>query len=187
MGGGNGRLAVPLADMGHKLTVIDISEEALQLLKEESNSNIECVHSDIMAFQCIRNFDVVIAIDCIKYVTDASLEEIFAKVYQLVANYGVFIFSDMNTYSWRNHVRTLLGRNMEQYNIETYYGYALALQKAGFKVEKVSGYCWMPVSCNSNSSLVSLFRIIENTCALNNWISQSPWLLFAAKKITARL
>ena len=121
IGGGNGRLAVPSADMGHKLTVVDISATALRLLEKESNSNIKCVQSDILAFQGTRAFDVVIAIDCIKYVTGASLEEIFSKVYQLVANHGIFIFSDMNTCSWRNHLRTLLGRNRKLNRKQTIY------------------------------------------------------------------
>ena len=187
VGGGNGRLAVPLADLGHKLTVVDISTIALRLLQGESNSNIECVQSDIMTFQGLRAFDVVIAIDCIKYMTHATLNEIFSKIYQLLLNDGVFIFSDINAYSWRNYLRIMAGRNMTQYNIQTYFGYDEALQKAGYKVKEISGYCWMPVTWNSNSSLVSLFKKIEDRFALNNWISQSPWLLFAAKKATARL
>ena len=182
VGGGNGRLALPLAALGHKLTVVDISDEALGMLKAEGGPDIECIQSDLMALEGPRDFDVVLTVDCVKYVNHALLKEVFGKVHQLLANDGTWIFSDMNAGSWRNHLRAWSGRRGTGYNIATASGYRAAVSEAGFKIAEMSGYCWMPLLFNSNSPLVPLFSTIEGTLALNKWISQSPWLLIAARK-----
>jgi 2-polyprenyl-3-methyl-5-hydroxy-6-metoxy-1,4-benzoquinol methylase len=182
VGGGNGRLALPLAAMGHKVTVVDISDEALGMLRAEGGPDIECVQSDLMALEGPRDFDVVLTVDCVKYVTHALLKDVFAKVHQLLANDGFWVFSDINAGSWRNHLRDWSGRRGTGYNIANASGYREAVSAAGFKISDISGYCWMPLLFNSNSSLVPLFSRIEAALALNKWISQSPWLLIAARK-----
>lgn len=182
LGGGNGRLALPLAHLGYKVTVVDVSAEALGLLSTESQVQIDCVESDIMAFETDRKFDVVLTVDCVKYLTHASLEEVFLKVRGLLADDGVWIFSDMNTRSWRYYLRGLMGRGHPRYNIDTTAAYLSICERAGFKVSEMSGYCWMPLFWNSNSRLVRVFKGIEELFGLGKWTAQSPWLLMASRK-----
>lgn len=49
IGGGGGRLAIPIASLGHKITVIDVSTEALSLLRKRTNNTVEGIHADIMS------------------------------------------------------------------------------------------------------------------------------------------
>ncbi|MBI2929613.1 MAG: methyltransferase domain-containing protein [Verrucomicrobia bacterium] len=182
IGGGDGRLSVPLATSGHKVTVLDVAATALKNLAAEGHPSIECVHSDILSFATQRHFDAAIAVDSIKYMTHASLERLFSKINGLLAERGVFMFAEMNTNSWRNHFRVWLGRDFRPYRIGSHLGYASALREAGFEVAAMSGFSWMPVAFNSNSRFVRLFQRLEEVLNLHSWISQSPWLLVAARK-----
>ena len=183
IGGGDGRLGVPLAKSGHKVTVLDVAATALKNLAAEGHPSIECVHSDILSFEPRRHFEAAMAVDSIKYMTHASLERLFSKVNGLLAERGVFIFAEMNTNSWRNQFRVWLGRDSRPYRIGSHRGYASALRGAGFEVAAMSGFSWMPVAFNSNSRFVRLFKRVEEALNLHSWISQSPWLLVAAQRI----
>jgi 2-polyprenyl-3-methyl-5-hydroxy-6-metoxy-1,4-benzoquinol methylase len=183
IGGGNGRLAIPLASLGHKVTIIDISKEAIDLLKERSQPNIEWVHGDILRFDYLNFFDVAIAIDSIKYIKSVSLARLFAKINTLLAQDGLFVIAEINKNSWRNHLRVLLRRRVDlQYNIESAEGYRSSLESAGFEIEKMEGFFWMPFVYNSDSPFVRAFKQIEDGLHLKAWISQSPRLLIAARK-----
>ena len=183
IGGGNGRLSIPLASLGHKVTVIDISKEAIVLLKERSQPNIEGVHSDILSFESMKYFDIALAIDTIKYIKSVSLARLFVKINSLLAQNGLFVLAEINKNSWRNHLSVLLRRRVHhQYNIESADGYRASLESAGFEIEKMAGFLWMPFPVNSDSPFVRVFKEIEDGLHLKAWISQSPWLLIAARK-----
>jgi 2-polyprenyl-3-methyl-5-hydroxy-6-metoxy-1,4-benzoquinol methylase len=187
IGGGNGRLAIPLASLGHKVTVIDISKEAIDLLKERSQLDIEGIHSDILSFESLKYFDVALAIDSIKHIKSVSLARLFGKINSLLAQNGLFMIAEMNKNSWRNHLSVLLRRRVhQQYNIEYNIGsadeYRTSLEWAGFEIEKMAGFLWMPFTYNSDSPFVRVFKKIEDGLHLKAWISQSPSLLIAARK-----
>lgn len=183
IGGGNGRLSIPLASLGHKVTVIDISKEAIDLLKEQSHLNIEGIDSDILLFEPLKYFHVALALDVIKYIKSVSLETLFAKVNSLLSQNGLFVIAEINSNSWRNHLSVLLRRRAHhQYNIESVAGYKIALESAGFEVEKMAGFLWMPFPVSSDSPFVRVFERIEESFHLKAWISQSPWLLIAARR-----
>ena len=182
IGGGGGRLAIPLANLGHRVTVIDPSMEALDLLTRRAGHEIEVIHSDIMGLLCSERFDVAMTIDMLKYVTAVSLSDIFSKVNSILLMGGTLLISEINKNSWRSHLSELLGRRRQRYNIESPAGYKNALRQAGFEIESITGFSWMPFRFNSNSPLIGLFRGMEETLHLGDWIGQSPWLLIAAKK-----
>ncbi len=183
IGGGSGRLAIPLDGLGHKVTVVEPSKEALYLLKERGYSSIESVHSDILSFKSTKSFDVALAIDTIKYITSVSIRTLFAKVNSLLVRNGLFIIAEINKNSWRNRISVLMKRPRPHYNIESHDGYRTALESTKFQIEKMAGFVWMPFAWNSNSKLVRVFKIIEDGINLKAWVSQSPWLLIAARKI----
>jgi len=181
IGGGNGRLAVPLADRGHQLTVVDESELAVRLLSEENHPRIRCVHSDITTYRTDNPFDMALAVDCVKHMTRATRAELFAHFNTLLAPKGMFILVEINTGSWRYGVTRMLKRACA-YNIDTYRGYVTALGRAGFEIAGARGSRWMPFTFNSNSPFVGVFSRIEDALKLDRWVSQSPWVLIAARK-----
>lgn len=183
VGGGAGRIAIPLARMGHDVTVIDISAEALELLTSRTGSAVAVAHSDLMSFTSPATFDVTLAIDTLKYVTEAALTEVFAKVNALLAPGGVFVFAEINQGSWRNRASELLGRRRgHRYNIASAEGYRLALAEAGFEIAQEQGFLWIPLTFNSNSPFVRAFAALETRLRLGGWSRWSPWLLVAARK-----
>lgn len=183
IGGGGGRLAIPIANLGHRLTVIDISQEALTLLRKRTHNTVEAIHADILSFEYTEPFDVAIAVDTLKYVSSRSLTDTFKTINSFLKINGLLIMADINKNSWRNHLSSLLGRRRHhKYNIESPHGYKDALTTAGFEIVSISGFLWMPFGFNSNSPFVHTFKRVEDALHLGSWIRQSPWLLIAARK-----
>jgi 2-polyprenyl-3-methyl-5-hydroxy-6-metoxy-1,4-benzoquinol methylase len=186
IGGGNGRLAVPLAALGHNVTVADESEMALRQLAEERQAGIECAPpGDILSFRAAAPFDLVLASDTVKYMQHASHRMLFGKFREFLTDGGVFILAEMNTASWRYAAARLLNRRTP-YNIDSRRGYAASLQAVGFEIIEMRGYRWLPFAYNSNSPFVPLLARLENLLQLHRWASQSPWLLIAARRIALR-
>ena len=183
IGGGAGRLAIPLAELGHELTVMDLSAEALELLRSRAGSAVATVHCDLSSFSSADAFDVALVIDTLKYMSTMSLSEIFLKLNSLLSPGGMLCVAEINRGSWRNRISELVGRRRGQaYNIATVDEYRAALADAHFSTTRVFGYLWMPLVFNSDSRLVRLFARAEAAMRLGCWARQSPWLLIAAQK-----
>lgn len=184
IGGGGGRLAVPLAEKGHKVTVADPSAEALRFLRERANKNVLGIQGDLMSFAADQAYDLAIISDSLKYMKGATFTELFSKVNALLSAEGLVVVAEMNTGSWRTKLSKVVGRGKDcGYNIGTVSEYVAALATAGFEVKKVEGYLWMPFVYNSNSPLVNIFAFIERTLGLGRLAAQSPWVLIAARKV----
>lgn len=185
-GGGSGRIAVPLARLGHELTVVDPSGAALELLGSRNGGAIKTACSDLMTYVSDTPYDVVLLIDMVKYMTDTPLDAIFSKANSLLGKDGLLVLAEINAGSWRNRVSEWSGRRRGfRYNIASAAGYRSTLRGAGFRVVRQRGYLWMPLPFNSDSRLVRLLARTERTLPLERWSSQSPWLLVAARKEAA--
>ena len=186
VGGGGGRVAIPLAQDGHDVTVIDISAEALELLGARNGAAIEVGHSDLMSYTASATYDVTLVIDTLKYISEVPTAEVFGKVNALLEPGGLIIIAEINEGSWRNRLSERMGRRSGfEYNVETAAGYRVALADAGFEMAKEQGFLWMPLPFNSDSRLVRVCERVEAALRLERWIAQSPWLLIAARKIGA--
>jgi SAM-dependent methyltransferase len=182
IGGGSGRFALPLADDGHHVTVVDVSQVALNLLRRRNHPNIVACRGDFYALDIPCRFDAVIAIESVQYFTKVSLIDLFAKVRDLLsANDVPFIFTELNRKSWRYQLRALRGSDKPSYNLTDPAGYDAALRCAGFVIAEMRGFLWMPFSTNSDSPLVQAFAALERGLRLGRWTRQSPWLLVAAR------
>lgn len=181
VGGGNGRLAVPLADQGYNVTVLDESRLALDLLANEGHPQIQCVHSDILSFESAQAFDVALLVDSLKYMTHAPMVAIFSKIAELLRDNGLLIVIEMNTASWRYRVSQILGR-VCRYSLNSYHGYCATFGESGFECVESRGSHWLPFTFNSDSSLVSAFALIERLLLYDRWVSQSPWVMLAGRK-----
>lgn len=179
IGGSSGRFALPLADCGHRVTVIDIAEDALAILSEKGHSNIAVHCGDVFQFDSESKFDAALAIESAVYI---DLPRLLAKVNSLLISGGPFLFTHLNRASWRYVAQGLLNRGATHYPIYTPSEFRAIIEAAGFHTENVMGFVWMPFRFNSNSPLVPVFAAAERALGLRHWIHQSPWLFYAARK-----
>jgi SAM-dependent methyltransferase len=170
-----------LAERGHAVTVVDRSAQALELLKGRGNRDICAKHGDFLTMDFESVFDFVVAMESVQYFTAISLDRLFARIRLLLRPGGRFVFTQLNRGSWRYALHAVRGSRHPPYNVDTAAGYRAALRQAGFEVLEMEGFCWMPFTASSNSSLVPLFASIEGALKLNHWPGQSPWLLVAAE------
>ena len=180
VGGGSGRFAIPLADRGHRVTVVDVSTEAIDMLLRRNHPNIKAICGDFYSLQIPRKFDAVIAIESVQYFREVALIDLFSKTRSLLRPEAPFIFTELNNRSWRYILRSLTPSRKHLYNVTGPSGYLAVLEKAGLTVTEMNGFVWMPFTVDSNSRLVPAFALIERALYLRKWIGQSPWLLISA-------
>lgn len=180
--GGSGRFAIPLFEFTDKITVLDINKDALSLLNER-NAKIRLIHTDFKNLDIPESFNLILCIEAMGYFPD--LEGFFCKIHTLLANDGKFIFSYNNPKSWRFFLRKIkhLKKGYYPYKELEIKELNLILNKYNFKVEKLEGMNWIPLSLHSNSFLVSVFEYFEKVLGLKHWHTQSPWLLFCVVKM----
>ena len=185
IGGGGGRIAVPLAQDGHHVTVVDISQQALDLLTARTGETVDVALAGLMSYEPPAPFDVALMIDTLKYVTEVSVTEEFAKINWFLPVGGLLVVAEINQGSFRTRLSERLGRRDRWYNIATREGYRRALVDAGFETAQEQGFSWMPLPFNSNSRSVGWFGRLETGLRLGRWLGASPWLLIAARKVAA--
>jgi SAM-dependent methyltransferase len=176
LGGGSGRFAVPLKAKGFQVTVIDLNEQAIQICKERHIEDSFCM--DFRLFEG-KGFDVVLAIELFLVTTPG---EVFKIASDSLNDNGLFIFVATNKKSWRYRLHNLRKKktpNLGEYSLNEYKRMLFAFR---FSIIDISGFNWMPFRVNSNNILIPVFAFIEKTFFLNQWLTQSPWLIFACRK-----
>lgn len=118
MGCGTGNVTIPLAEMGYRLTGLDISAEMLAVAEEKARSrglSVTWIQQDMRSADLGGLlFDLVISMtDSLNYLsTPAELGLVFAKARQLLKQGGWFIFDLNSIYKvsqvFGNNVFTLL-------------------------------------------------------------------------------
>jgi ubiquinone/menaquinone biosynthesis C-methylase UbiE len=178
--GGSGRFAMPLSQYSATIHVLDINQEALQLINERNNS-IETIHSDFIDAEIIDTFSLILCIEALGSFEDWEL--FFNKVHMLLSDNGRFVFTYTNPTSWRFYLRKLKHwkNGFHPYKEMELDELKKTLIKCNFEIDKMEGMNWIPLPLSSNSIFVSFFEKIEQFFKLKNWHSQSPWLLFSVK------
>lgn len=185
--GGSGRFALPLAaNNNNKVSVVDINNEAIDILKQHNNKiTTYCV--DFNEFETKLKYDLIIMIEAIGYFQNKDL--VIKKTNDLLNPNGLFIFQITNPKSWRYTLRKLkkiIKRRTDYYepSIEEVIS---KLQNNFFEIIEIDGFNWLPLSLSSNSIFVRFFEIIESLFKLNRILNQSPWLMICAKKVKSNL
>ena len=178
IGGGSGRFAIPLSQMGHCVTVIDINEEALSILCNR-NDDIEIINDNFENFKTDGLFDMVLMIETIGNFSDLSL--IFNKIHSMINIGGSVIFTAPNANSLKYKIRQLIP-HYHYSGVHDYKTYKKLLIDRGFEIIDVSAFNWLPFRVNTNSTLVPFFAKLEQVFRLNRWLTQGPELLFCARK-----
>jgi len=177
MGGGSGRFGGALSAQGHHVTLIDKNPEAVALAEKRGVQR--ALVCDIADFH-EAEFDGVVCMEVIQYFE--KCDPIFAKAAESLKAGGTFIFCFTNSQSWRFRLRSLKANN------DMVHGYTMeeierCLASHRFKVTGRKGFQWSLAQTGSDSRIVDASIWIEKMLGLQNWFSQSPWLLYACRKI----
>lgn len=177
MGGGSGRFALPLVKSGYDVTVVDLDSNAIDLCKKRGILKSYC--GDIRNFETI-GFDIVLAIELFLVTPPKIVLEV---ANQKLVKDGLFIFTATNKDSWRYKLHNLRAKRSKNYGEFSVSGFEKLIVENGFNIIDIKGFNWLPFKVNSNNILIPLFSKIEYIFRLYNWLGQSPWLLFACKKV----
>jgi ubiquinone/menaquinone biosynthesis C-methylase UbiE len=180
--GGSGRFALPLLNTVDSITVLDINQEAIDILNQKA-SNIKTYCCDFMNFESNIKFDFVILIEAIGYFDDKEL--LFENINKLLNSNGLLIFQVTNPKSWRYFLRKLknIFKKRTLYSEPNINDLLKILNNKNFEIVEIEGMNWIPLPLSSNSIFVEFFIWIESLFKLNKWINQSPWLMISVKKI----
>jgi len=102
IGCGTGNVTIPLAEMGYKLTGLDMSPEMLAVAEEKARSKglkVNLLCQDMRAMDLADlSFDLVTSMtDSLNYISNASeLQHVFRQAYNQLKDIGWFIF-DLNS------------------------------------------------------------------------------------------
>lgn len=178
--GGSGRFALPLLRSGYDVTVNDINPPSLQLLQKRCGDlPVSLLPGSFLEVEAPGPFDCALGIECLE---NFPIEQALARVRDVLKPGGIFVFTGMNSGSWRFRARGLLGRAEAGEHVMNEREYRVACKEAGFDVQAMRGLMWTPFSVTSNSPLVPVFANLERTLGLSAMHSQSPWLSIAARR-----
>ncbi|MFN0155831.1 MAG: class I SAM-dependent methyltransferase [Gaiella sp.] len=183
VGGGSGRFAIPLAERGHSVTVVDVSESAIALLDSRGAKGVTAHCGDYMAYDLDGGYDVALGIESIQSFNHVPLAEVFRKVHGHLRPGGRFVFTQLNGQSIRYKLHRMRAREVwDEFSVRGPAGYAQDLRAAGFGAVSMEGFVWMPFSVLSDSRWVSTFAAAERALRLGRWLGQSPWLMIDAER-----
>jgi len=177
MGGGSGRLGGMLAARGHDVTLIDSNPQAVAMA--EKRGIRRAIVSDISNFH-EGGFDGIVCMEVVEYFE--SCDTIFAKAAESLKAGGTFVFCVTNSRSWRFLLRSLK-TNDDDVNAFTIPEVERCLTSHRFEVIGRKGFQWSLAQTGSDSRIVDASIWIERGLGLQNWLSQSPWLLYACRKV----
>ena len=181
--GGAGRFAIPLLEHSKDITVLDINETAIRLLKER-NKEINTICGGFIESDINRTFSLILCIEALGYFKD--WDEFFKKINALMTKDSRFIFTHTNSSSWRflmRRIKSLLDKKTRSYTEMNMTDFRALLKRNGLEIETMEGMNWMPLPMLANGVLVDIFAFLERTLRLNKWYGQSPWLLISVRKI----
>jgi len=181
VGGGAGRIAIPLYEDGYNVDVLDIDSDALKLLKKREY-NIKTILGDIRSFNPDTKYDCIICIGTIKYLDD--LDDFLESLSRCLARDGYVVFELLNPRSFRRIIAKMLRKT--KYSIEiTPEACAEKLHSHGYKLLSKKGSYWLVPTSNCHYSIVvKIASIVEKILLLNHIVSLSPQYYVCGRRFT---
>jgi 2-polyprenyl-3-methyl-5-hydroxy-6-metoxy-1,4-benzoquinol methylase len=190
VGGGSGRIAIPLSLQGYHITVTEIDLLPLQKLKMKKRD-----FPVIYVRKSDKSFPFKSAsFDCILCLQVLSLTEhsdwFYEECHRNLKKHGTLIFTMLNRNSYKGILRHWrLKRDitrgeywkLREYS-KTFPMIRSILKKTGFSIIKTRGYNWIPAKRSSNHWFIRFLALIERIMCLRVFTSLSPWLIIAVKK-----
>lgn len=177
IGGGSGRISLPLVEDNNLLTVIDTNRAALKILSSR-NKSVRVIHGNFENINLSERFELILGIELLGYLNNIRM--VFEKIYDLLDGRGFFIFTITNTCSWRFYLRKM--KKHTNYNYITLNDLYKTIDSIGFKIQRMEGFNWMPFRVNSDTFLIKWFSKLEELLSLDKIITQSPNILISVKK-----
>lgn len=112
---------------------------------------------------------------------DVSIQICRGDANKILKMDGYLIFTVINKHSYKNYLYLVLSKSRIFYRYN-FHEIILFLKKEGFKVEKCTGYNWIPFKRNSNSFLIAIFEFLERILMLQYFPTTSPGVFFITKK-----
>jgi ubiquinone/menaquinone biosynthesis C-methylase UbiE len=181
IGGGAGRIAIPLHKDGYEVDVLDIDNDALKLLKERE-CNIKTILGDIRSFNPDTKYDCIIRIGTIKYLD--NFDDFLESLSPCLAKDGYVVLELLNPRSFRRIIAKTLRKTKYSTEIPPKVC-AEKLHSHGYKLLSKKGSYWLvPTSNCHNNIIVKIASIIEKILLLNHIVSLSPQYYICGRKCT---
>jgi 2-polyprenyl-3-methyl-5-hydroxy-6-metoxy-1,4-benzoquinol methylase len=180
VGGGSGRLGTFFHALGHRVTVVDHNPDAVVMAKAKGFE--QAVVGDLMQYDG-RDFDVVACMEVIEYFKNCG--PVLAKCAEFTKPGGIFLFCVVNAQSWRYQLRKFKHSDFPA-QASTPAEVEAACRAAGLEVIERRGFQWCLAPTGSDSRLVTFSNGVEKWLGLQRWHGQSPWLLYAARRLAQR-
>jgi ubiquinone/menaquinone biosynthesis C-methylase UbiE len=172
VGCGSGCVALPLHDMGFQVSGLDLNRLALTAFRQESK-DVPPVQGDCLCLPfSSSSLDCIVVIHCFDHLDRVQFLHDCRRV---LGQGGLLIFDALN-------IRSHPGFLDRYVNVFSYREVQQALAGAGFDIQAVSGYGWIPFGVNSESKLANLAARVEQVLRLDLFPSVSPRVLVAARK-----
>jgi SAM-dependent methyltransferase len=176
MGGGSGRFARMLVQCGHDVTLVDKNPQAVAMAMERGVQH--AIACDILNFSGCE-FDTVICMEVFQYFK--NWDTLVSKAAECLNSGGTFVFCATNSRSWRYRLRRFKNSSSEVHACAP-LEIANCLKSHRFEIAASKGFQWSLAQTGSDSFLVDASVWLEKGLKLDNWLSQSPWLLYACRK-----
>jgi SAM-dependent methyltransferase len=179
-----GRWSRLLAAAGWTMTCTDIDPHALAIchqrvptahcvLVSSESTTLPCTSETINLLVCLEVFPVI------------ESEWFPREAIRALAPGGVLVGVAQNAMSLRGvfvRARQFLTRDPKRFYNLSYAELRQRLRTSGFDFILERGYCWFPLSRESNSALTALFIRLERLLRFDRQTAISPWVIFIAKK-----
>ena len=182
-----GRWSKLLSDLNWKMTCTDVDAQVLRLCQlrlptasciivEPGSGEIPCQTNSIGLLLCVEVPPVIKS----RWFPDESR--------RVLTGGGLIVGVFFNLVSWRGLLAHLTApmRGSYDYFDLSYTAWRETLCSNGFTIVHERGLCWFPFRRSSNSSLIPAFVGIERHLGLQKLPELSPWVVFVARKQSAR-
>lgn len=187
-GCGNGEISLQLLAQGYQVLGVDNDLLALAAFRQRS-CEVPLIQCDCLYLPFEdSSLDCIIAIHCFDHLDRLQF---LCECMRVLSQGGLLIFDALNRHSYKLSLKRLLHMNsiksrpefLEKYiNVFSCREVQRALAGAGFDIQSVSGYGWIPFSVDSESRLVNQAAWIEQLLRLDRFPNVSPRILVAAQK-----
>ncbi len=187
---GSGEISLALDKLGMQLLALDVNRLALAAFRDRAQK-VSLVQGDALRLPFSNSsLGIIVAIHCFDHVDRIGFLQECSRV---LRNSGLLVFDSLNRHSYKLAVKRLSRRTgarsrpdfLDKYvNVFSWREVLQAIAGAGFDVQAVSGYGWIPFTVNSRSRLVNAAARVEQVLQLDRLPHVSPRVMMAVRKKT---
>jgi len=179
-----GRASVPFKKTGKikNLVIMDKNKLPLQIVRKKhaNEKRLKLLLGDVQELPMPdESLNAVIAVQVMDYIPNRK--KFYKECHRTLKEDGVFIVSYTNKNSYKALLHKIAGRD-ERFYSRSFSQNLGELVESGFRIEKVKGYGWPPVTRTSNNPLITVFAFLEKVLKLDRAPWMSPLLIAKAVK-----